>query len=434
MSMKVGEVAREIACATYMRPEDAKIVEAWAKENSASISFRMAGLDTLKCLGRGAGAKPHEIADKTLKIRNPNNPSGADKAVYAFIENFSEDKGVAEDLLMGLVGHWSQGQVDGIYLTKLGEKTFDKNASKEDIPKEYIPKEEFSVGRNKKEMPFLVLNDAAEKKKLISFFKSLYGGPEEWEKAHEKNAAAQAAAQADKITGKKPDTITDKEYYLFTRLFFSGDYDVHDLLSAGEIVPSGEDEKFLSGLRKILKAGRRTQIQNRFHLTDNDFEGEVPEDYCRVQHGPQYNYAAQMISENLKLLTDNVSQDTYLENLNVLVGGVLDMDPPVAMHSCRVAKAPKWAILENYEHVCGFYHDEGLQVKSTWTEQSERDKHVIHVIKTAIHFCFPKALFKKEVDLEMMQKKAPEFKELYGENFYTYADKAMDDLGLLNKG
>lgn len=427
----IGKMAREIACAAYIRSDDATIVEAWAEKTRASISFRKAGLDTLKCLGRGAGAKPHEISDKTLKIRNPDNPSDADKAVYAFIENFSEDKDVAEDLLMGLVGHWSQGQVNGIYLTKLGEKTFDKNASKKDIPEKCIPKETFSVDKNKKGMPFLVLNDAAEKGKLISFFKSLYGGPEEWKKAHEKNAAAQAAAQADKITGKKPDTITDKEYYLFTRLFFSGDYDVHDLLCKGEMVLSKKDEELLSGLREDLNAGRRVQLQNRFILADADFTGEVPGDYCRVQHGPQYNYAAQMIGENLELLlTDNMSKSTYLENLNVLVGGVLDMDPPVAMHNSCVAEDSKWVILENYEHVCGFYNNERLKLKRTWTDQSERDKHIIHVIRVAIEVCFPNAQFKREVDLEMMQKKAPEFKELYGENFLAYAEKAMDELRL----
>lgn len=360
----------------YVLPDDYDVISQWAGDKFR-ISVRSAGKDTLKCLDRGAGAKPHSILDKTIKKKVLTDPEKQKKekkyndAVDAFFAGFpAADKALAEDLLMGLVGHLIKGKdhdtLDGIYLTQLGEKTF--NGEKVCHPSTQA----FSILKNKG-MPYLVLNNEGEKEKLINFFKSLGGG--------------QTADEAKNM----------RAYYLFTRLFFSGDYDTHDLIQRGAPVGTVIDTKVLKGLQDALIAGRTEQVK-KFKPTSEELKEENAEDYCRVQHGPQYNYIAQMANENLEIVLKDIENPDPkgLEKLNVLVYNVMYTSFPVA--ACNANG--KWVILKTDEDLKNFYETWGVFVKESWTNLDSLKQHIVHQIHTILKLSIPESYTKIRSDFK----------------------------------
>lgn len=361
----------------YMLEPDVAVVEKWAKSKNLKISFRPAGEYTLKCLARGAGAKPHEIPDKTLKEKAGSGQSVSDHndAVNKFFEDFGEeDRKKALDLLMGLVGHWNKNLVDGIYLTSLGNEVFGGMKT-------------FERKQNKYNIPYLLLDNAPRKKALIAYYDRLV----------------------------KEDEV--KALYLFTRLFFSGDYDIHDMLQVHDAVPTVRDLMLLESLQKALMDERRRQLIDRFGLDKKHFEEERDKDYCRVQHGAQYNYTAQMLNENINC--------TDIKMFNVLMDSVVNMDPPVGLYN---SKNDSWNILGDVEAVKSLYRENGRIVKVTWTDQNERDKNVKWMMKQAIRICFDKPKNAEDVDLDELLEKVPGFMEIYGNAWRTYADAALKEM------
>lgn len=383
----------EKICEKYMLKSDMAIIERWAKDKNLKVSFRPAGKDTLKCLARGAGAKPHEIPDKTLKKKYGSGKSVSDhnQAVEAFFKEFPESgKEKAINLLMGLAGHWNKNHVDGIYLTSLGYKVFGDEAIWDKIFEEEVfgDMKAFERRNNKYDIPYLVLDNNLQKRALIKYYDQLV------------------------------EEDTNKALYLFTRLFFSGDYDMHDMLQTRSAVSTEVDLKLLASLQEALKAGRKSQLIDRFHLDEQCFEQEeADDDYRRVQHGPQYNYTAQMLNENIRC--------SDIKNFNVLMDSVVNMDPPVVLYD---SKADAWKVLPDVEAVKGLYKGNGRTVKVTWTDQDERDGNVKWMMKQAIRICFnqPKSIM--DVNLDQLLEKVPGFMEIYGNAWRTYAEAALKEM------
>lgn len=419
-------------CKEYVLPDDIKIIGAWAHDKSASISFRPAGSASLKCLARGAGAKPHSILDKSIKIKTgkklPDDDINRNEAVAAFFNDFSEeDRKVAENLLIGLVGHWKTFKVmvgkkeekkyelDGIYLTTLGKDSFSNSGERV---------------KTHEGMPYLALNKPEQKNELILFFKSLFKSPKEAEEECRKIAAqtekaGQEEAQNNEGAGKAP-----IQYYLFTRLFFSGDYDAHDLMRDRSTVGTVTDESLLKGLKADLSKGRKEQLNNRFcqdkekglqaevqeALDDsqkrqligqfgpgivNCFGREAADEYCRVQHGPQSNYIAQMADENLAIFLEAIEdKKDDLDGLNVLVNKVMNMDLPVAMCDGLAKGNANWSILGDPGALRSFYSNLGKETKSTWRDQDGRDERIIHVFCSVIHYIFGVAGLRRDFDAD----------------------------------
>lgn len=391
----------------YLLKSDMKIIAGWANNKNICISFRQAGDDTLKCLSRGAGAKPHEILDKTLKrkkilVASPGKFLGetqkkrneeAEKHNAVVEEFFSfapegDDREKAENLLMGLVGHWVQGKVDGLYVTMLGRKTLEK-------------KNMGKIVLNENQMPYLEFS-ADGKEKLIEFY-------DELEKEDSKKAL-----------------------YRFTRLFFSGDYDIHDMLQVGYPIPTETDEKLLAELQQDLLAGRRARLKTTFSLSDTDLNEEIVteegskrdsrNDYRRVQHGPQFNYTAQMVNENARCKT--------LEELNILVNSVMQIDAPVLMHDDNAFQPEKWGVLSDCAKVADYYKKKkGRELKCTWVSQSARNRYIRGVICKAIEICYGSSVNLAKVDFDDLSKKVPGFEKAYGkEQFKGYFDEALEEL------
>lgn len=359
----------------YILEEDRKVIEDWAKRKNISISFRAAGEYTLECLKRGAGAKPHEILDKTLKYKSEEE-NGAERhnaMVKTFMEGFGNNP--VGDLLMGLVGHWTQDCIDGIYLTDLGEKTF--------------PNSQYSIERNSNGKPYLLLADPTRRENLIKYYQTL---------CEEKG--------------------NEKAEYFFSRLFFSGDYDVHDMLQAGWPVPTQTDMMHIQELQRDLLDARKRYLKDTYGISKEEFQEEKSEDYQRVQHGPQANYSAQMINENRLCKT--------VEELNVLVEGVAVMSPPVMVYDAK-ATGCQWGILGTDKDIVKYYELKGNAVKSTWREPVKREQMIRWTIKNAIQLIyFDKG--KKEINYGELLDQLPNFEEVYGGKLSDYVRETLEEM------
>lgn len=405
---------------TYLLQKDMAVIQNWAAElrrtgraNGVGISFRPAGGDTLKCLERGAGAKPHKILDKTLKKKEGGSLSATkhNEKVKAFFDDFTKDPGItnkeaarnaAENLLKGLVGHWNENGVDGLYLTSIGYDTLHK------IPGFEI--KGYCAEDPEKSKPYLVLNDAAQKIALISYFNKLY----------EKNKPTDQNSKKE-----------NKAYYLFTRLFFSGDYDIHDFVIDKNIVLTLQDEKRLKSLQAALTEGRKEQLRERYDMAEGDFEVESAEDYQRVQHGPQYNYTAQMLNENNELTVDSAPTDAKqsvdMDKINILVESVMNMDFPVAIYDNDVLEG-KWKVLSDAKGISDYYSSYGLHVKDTWENSESRQKFIKNNIKRIIRICYPTMTERAGLTSEDVLKKVPQLKQVYGDSSEGYVQAALREM------
>ena len=237
------------------------------------------------------------------------------------------------EMIKGLVGHWGEKSIEGIYLTNVGKNTIKAMSHKN--------MKIISNGDNS----YLELKDTASKKALSDFYsnecKEMPGG--------------EALA----------------EYY-FTRCFFSGDYDIHDLFETGKPVATIRDMELFTELQKELIVAKREEIENYYNVDKNviDFASEIDTNYQRIQHGPQYNYIAQMINEN----TDCKDE----KELNGIVTEVAQMSEPVLYitQKDKPVELDKTKIIEQYIK-------NGVTVKVTWLDKNEIIKHQNYIEEQA---------------------------------------------------
>ncbi len=369
----------------YFVEEDIKVIEEWAKRKNLNVSFREAGADTIKCLKRGAGAKPHAILDKTIK--------GDSIAVKNFFECFGGRKVEAENLLKGLVGHWinNKSVIDGLYLTEAGQKVW-----KEKYPQMVSVTEDENV--------FLKLSEQNSYKVLMDYYETL-----------------------KKAEGAKA------EYY-FSRCFFSGDYDMHDLYQVNAPVASMKDVELIVEVQGELLEARKKQLMKMYGLSKEDFAEESNADYCRIQHGPQCNYIAQMINENVR--AKNMSQ------INALVDVVCRPSLPVNMFfSGKEQNKQKglWKEIVSHQALIDEINKMGNTVTQTKEfgvtkeeleaikEQIEQYKvsTVKHAIKLAVELTGKPI---SEVQFNDIKDKCSELNEKYKKEFEKYFNEAKKTL------
>lgn len=316
----------------YLLDGDREVIESWAAAKNVYITFRPAGQTTLNCLNRGAAAKPHSILDKTIKDANEIKVEG--------VTNFPASRDIFpissyKDFFVGLVGYREDGQLKGVYLSSRGEKV---------MKAQQMPIK--SVGRHS----VLLLE---ESKNIL--------GP--W------------------ISSQFGDSQKRTEYNIFS-CFYTGDYDVHDLLQLKYKVPSGKDGELIQSLQKALLKRR-----------DEDFKGciaadEVREEYQRVQHGAQANYIAQMINDNIELIKQGKLNE---KTINYIANQPSKISVPVyALASYGQPK--EWRELKTEQDVKGFYEQKGTKAGMAWTSKEEREKHIEANIRIVIRSLKDKGL------------------------------------------
>ncbi len=353
----------------YLVKEDIQVLDTIGKKKNCNFSFRAAGADTIKCLSRGAGAKPHSILAKTIK--NTGDKTTQNK-VNAFFVDFS-DKAKAEDLLKGLVGHWGKEApfIDGIFLTRMGKKIFEEENLKEENKNNI----KYKVIAEKTNF-YLELKTSADKNALIDFYDKLPASNE-----HIRN-------------------------YLFTRLFFSGDYDMHDLWQSRFTIPSKVDMSVIEEMQKALYLARMKQILALCYpqckekikglegettirsyaagkLKELNDEDKYREDYYRIQHGPQYNYIAQMVNDNIRCQN--------IDDFSNLIDKVSNPDLPVLMYFRKEGTQENgeknnsiWSVIQTKSDLEKKYALYNVTIKETWENPEKIETHKFFVAKQII--------------------------------------------------
>ncbi len=342
------EELREEIITKYVAPEDIAIITEWCKKQNICISFREAGTATIRCLQSGAGAKPHTILDKTIK-----NPAEKE-AVRRFLNMFPEDM---RSNIEGLVGHWIGNQeIDGIYLTANGKEYFEKD---------------FQLGY-KNEMPYLMIDE---------------------------NTPEKLKERYDELVQEK-----DKPYD-FMRLFYTGDYDAHDLLQCDKPVVSADSDKpgavsggdagHLLSLQTALYNNRIDYIdqsgvvcrENKIETLETADEKKKTDfhSYRHVQHGPQCNYIAQMKNDN-HAIKDAILKKNFdtknVEKINLISNLVAAMSHPVVC-----CDKGDWGILRETKDIVRFYEKKGITVKPAWKDGGEIEKWKTD-IRNCILICY----------------------------------------------
>lgn len=402
----------------YITEEDQEAIRQWCDSNQTTISFRSAGPATLKCLRRGAGAKPHDILAKTIKYsspdrkqqepkENPKEDEKKDNIIDTFLGKFGREN--MDDLLCGLVGHWTNDTIDGIYLTTYGANHINRN---------YIEKEPG------KKFSYLKLDDNA--KGIMQEILRAVGG--------------------FNLEEKKPVPEHEVWVYKFYRLFFSGDYDIHDLWELNKPVASERDIKYeedgsrtgiLVALQESLYEKRREALINSFGKAVNKSTGEetvselireeTASDYWRVQHGAQYNYIAQMFNEDSQHEKEG---SLTLQNINYIVEQVANMASPVAVFGKFIgSEAVTQSILEGGE-VKNFYDAHRITLKETWTNDDAVKNYVKKAIKRALIIYLGEQV-QKELTIESIEEgllARVNTLSMYKKNYPQYVNEILEEM------
>lgn len=234
----------------YVLEEDIIPISEVTKKKNFAVSFRDAGKYSLDKLAAGAGAKGHKILEKTIKPSSvgeefekycedqkkaaesqSKNPETNPETLFKDYIKITYIEGIE-----GLVAHWENGEVVGLYLTTKGKRYFEGIDSFRDRIEYY------------NDVPVLCIKGLSSKEMLFP-----------------------------KKSGEVPTSDDNSNWETY---FFTGDYDMHDLynrIGQGSTIPSdSEDERMhIRYLRDAMSGGEK-----------------IESEYMKIQHGPQVSYIA----------------------------------------------------------------------------------------------------------------------------------------------
>ena len=281
-------VAAYFVCKKHM-----PVIAELTQKNKFAITFREAGDATIKALEKGAAAKGHDILEKTIKLSSIKN---------GYPNRFGEVlRKVKQEEIVGAVGHWDQhGELIGMYLCIT------------DIQKNSALFRSLSNIQNKYNSAIYPLN-VDDLHNSLTLLKS----EANWQ-----------------------------------RLIFTGDYDIHDLITYSG---SGKPRSVLAekeGLPRQEDRMIRDKINASIARVD-PFRPTGKVEYNVVRHGAQANYPAHMlINENKHEFVKAVAQPG-----------------PFPLAGCYKGD---WELISSIEELDIFYKKTGALLKSTWDSKSNR--------------------------------------------------------------
>ncbi|MDR1148658.1 MAG: hypothetical protein LBK66_08515 [Spirochaetaceae bacterium] len=295
-----------------------------------ALTFREAGENTITRLNQGAGAKPHDILEKTVKPNGPNIPQ--------------IPAGINYDDVKGFVGHWQGTDVLlGIYLTTYGAKVFH---------------DRLGVLIQSVEKP-------SGKKRFILNLRNT------------------------SITGEAAMSIV-KEIPKWESCFFTGDYDLHDSLEkAGgwkHLIEGAHGHvTFFNKINHALLSDPGNQSPDEAkeeYKANTELAGAkcLESDYQRIQHGAQFGYIAYMLNHEVKKGTVEINSGeiTIDDILNhEAKKGTVEIVEKVAKASFPLAACigkddgTEWRIIKNHNDYVKFYKYLGPKVKVPWQSDHE---------------------------------------------------------------
>jgi hypothetical protein len=380
---QLNETEREVT-RSFVLPDHLKAISMAARRKNIAISFREAGAVTLMRILAGAPTKGHDMLEKTIK----------DSSVR---EDFKTRAAVR---LAESAGHWEDGVLKGVYLNPefaKGVRASDPGAGRKlkarlqtHEGRPYYPVDASRLEESLRDLRAVTgweempatddpglrlaakLGDADRAEAWMKearaegieayvgprengVLKGLYVSPEVLDFAEGRNSPAEMKLKSllETRDGKSyfpvdTDRLAEslvalKDVKGWERLIFTGDYDLHDMISFtahASPVPSDSDQE--KGILEFINSGVTAVDENR----------PAGAKHLRVvQHGPQYNYVAFTLVN---------------ESRQALVKAVADPSFPLAM-----CDRGEWMFIRDQAELETFYKDRGVHMKATWLKAGE---------------------------------------------------------------
>lgn len=330
----------ELEAEGYLLKEDAKSIETYAEANQIMVTFRSAGAATLDQLKKGAAAKGHDILDKTIKAKSLGLPDNASKnqlneTLSKAMNAQSSSTTFVWDLIGGFVGSWRDKIPTGLYLSKMGW---------EESLKEAWGNSSCMTIKDSKNVHHKVL-------KLNGTWDTIQGLANQY-----------------------------KEH--FPRLFYTGDYDIHDLARVGNItssiIPSDSpDEGFIiKTMNEVIYNGLADDSnpqnkirQDSMKITINKDKRDEQE-YQMVRHGAQVSYLAHMIAK---------------EKDEVIIYAVADKTKTPNEMIAGYSKTKGWMLIEPGIELNQWYEDNHVALKLTWKDCNHLNAEIARNIANQVY-------------------------------------------------
>lgn len=255
----------------FMRKKDADSIINCCKSNKMSVSFRVAGTDTIQRIAEGHPCKGHDIKDKSIK-------KGTD-GVWTYL---APDKSVL-------------GVQDDSILEKL--KGF--------VGSPFIPQEKGQVDLlAQKGTSRVILNTDGSIKKIIYQLNEIY--------LLEEDTDAKGMIKSNSYSKIKVHALNTANI----ARAYTGDYDMHDLFVRGRraLATTPEEQSAIDRLNlAILNASKERSLKAHKMIGSKDRLLKSP--YALIRHGAQTSFFDYMLSgvgeadlrENMENLTDTHS-------------------------------------------------------------------------------------------------------------------------------
>lgn len=323
----------------YLLKEDAKSIENYALNNAVMVSFRNAGSATLNQLKKGAAAKGHDILDKTIKSKSLGLKADAGPAELntALLSAMGADSSTAPTTdvwsrLGGFVACWKGNVPAGLYLSRLG------------------------CGEIKGKYPrqCTVITDSKGMKHDVLLLK-----------------------------GSMPviHTLLEDHGELFPRFFYTGDYDMHDLvqtIGAGRsIIPSEspDEKRIINQINRAIFDALKTDASESYNtvryssmnLTINE-EKRDDQEYQVIRHGAQVSYLAHMLAEEKsEAIIYTVADKTHHEEI------------------AAFSKHGGWELLDPVTELNSWYEKNGVKLKITWKSDVKQKETIARGIASQVY-------------------------------------------------
>jgi hypothetical protein len=292
----------------YVTETDFEMLTEFASQSRKYVlTFREAGENTIMRLNQGAGSKPHDILEKTVK-------AGAGKCEIP--------TGISYEDVKGFVGHWKDTNVlQGIYLTTYGAQVFS--------------------AIHERGLIISVVNPFGKERSVLNL---------EYKNADGKNAMEIV-----------------KKISRWESCFFTGDYDLHDSLEkAGQwyqLIEGTQDHvTFFNRINHKLLSDRRNKIPDEAR---NKYLAKVAgatcleSDYQRIQHGAQFGYIAYMLNHEVKQGKEDGKREVMISE------EVAKKTFPLA--ACIGKKeGTMWRIIRTHREYADLYEKLKVEVKVPW--------------------------------------------------------------------
>ncbi|MCD7990826.1 MAG: hypothetical protein LUK37_03190 [Clostridia bacterium] len=167
----------------------------------------------------------------------------------------------------------------------------------------------------------------------------------------------------------------------FPRLFYTGDYDMHDLVqtigSGRSIIPSDspDEKRIINQMNCAIFNALKTDVSESYNKVRYDsmaltinHENRDEQEYQMIRHGAQVSYLAHMLAEERsEAIIYTIADKTHNEEI------------------AAYSKNDGWVLLDPVTELNSWYEKNGVKLKMTWKNVDQLDGDIARSISNQIY-------------------------------------------------